>query len=135
MVNSRVYNFGRKNYGLAKEVERTLYVLLHFQSTMVGTQCPSCGTNTRKPSSTTNQAKSSECSTPSSTNSAKQRNRGSLICIPNIFEKILMPLMIGSIRKFIIITPYRTIITARKRSLGQGNIFTPVCHSVHGGCA
>ena len=33
------------------------------------------------------------------------------------------------------------IFTARKRSLGQGNIFTPVCHSVHregcvtGGCA
>ena len=26
-----------------------------------------------------------------------------------------------------------TLITARKRSLGQGNIFTPVCHSVHGG--
>ena len=25
------------------------------------------------------------------------------------------------------------IITARKRSLGQGNIFAPVCHSVHGG--
>ena len=25
------------------------------------------------------------------------------------------------------------IITARKRSLGQGNVFTPVCHSVHGG--
>ena len=24
-----------------------------------------------------------------------------------------------------------SIITARKRSLGQGNIFTPVCHSVH----
>ena len=23
------------------------------------------------------------------------------------------------------------IITARKRSLGQGNVFTPVCHSVH----
>ena len=23
--------------------------------------------------------------------------------------------------------------TARKRSLGQGNIFTPVCHSVHRG--
>ena len=23
--------------------------------------------------------------------------------------------------------------TARKRSLGQGNIFAPVCHSVHGG--
>ena len=23
------------------------------------------------------------------------------------------------------------IITVRKRSLGQGNIFTPVCHSVH----
>ena len=28
-----------------------------------------------------------------------------------------------------------TLITARKRSLGQGNIFTPVCHSVHGGGA
>ena len=25
------------------------------------------------------------------------------------------------------------IITACKRSLGQGNSFTPVCHSVHGG--
>ena len=24
------------------------------------------------------------------------------------------------------------IVTARKRSLGQGNVFTPVCHSVHG---
>ena len=24
-----------------------------------------------------------------------------------------------------------SFITARKRSLGQGNIFTPVCHSVH----
>ena len=24
------------------------------------------------------------------------------------------------------------LITARKQSLGQGNIFTPVCHSVHG---
>ena len=27
------------------------------------------------------------------------------------------------------------IITARKRSLGQGNVFTPVCHSVHEGSA
>ena len=27
-----------------------------------------------------------------------------------------------------------SFITARKRSLGQGNIFTPVCHSVHRGC-
>ena len=26
-----------------------------------------------------------------------------------------------------------TIVTARKRSLGQGNVFTPVCHSVHRG--
>ena len=25
------------------------------------------------------------------------------------------------------------IFTAHKRSLGQGNVFTPVCHSVHGG--
>ena len=27
----------------------------------------------------------------------------------------------------------KAIFTARKRSLGQGNIFTPVCHSVHRG--
>ena len=27
----------------------------------------------------------------------------------------------------------KTVITARKRSLGQGNIFTHVCHSVHRG--
>ena len=26
-----------------------------------------------------------------------------------------------------------SIVTARKRSLGQGNIFIPVCHSVHRG--
>ena len=26
-----------------------------------------------------------------------------------------------------------SIITAGKQSLGQGNVFTPVCHSVHGG--
>ena len=26
-----------------------------------------------------------------------------------------------------------TLITARKRSLGQGNVFTPVCHSDHRG--
>ena len=26
-----------------------------------------------------------------------------------------------------------SVITARKRSLGQGNNFTPVCHSVHRG--
>ena len=25
------------------------------------------------------------------------------------------------------------LVTARKRSLGQGNVFTPVCHSVHTG--
>ena len=25
------------------------------------------------------------------------------------------------------------LVTARKQSLGQGNIFTPVCHSVYGG--
>ena len=28
---------------------------------------------------------------------------------------------------------HQSIITARKRSLGQGNIFAPVCHSVHRG--
>ena len=27
----------------------------------------------------------------------------------------------------------KCIFTARKRSLGQGNIFISVCHSVHGG--
>ena len=34
------------------------------------------------------------------------------------------------------VLPFKTsfpIFTARKRSLGQGNIFTPVCHSVHRG--
>ena len=25
------------------------------------------------------------------------------------------------------------LFTARKRSLGQGNVFAPVCHSIHGG--
>ena len=29
----------------------------------------------------------------------------------------------------------KQFFTARKRSLGQGNVFTPVCHSVHGGRA
>ena len=29
--------------------------------------------------------------------------------------------------------PVCQMITARKRSLGQGNVFTRVCHSVHGG--
>ena len=29
--------------------------------------------------------------------------------------------------------PHILIITARKRSSGQGNIFAPVCHSVHRG--
>ena len=28
---------------------------------------------------------------------------------------------------------HQWIFTARKRSLGQGNVFTSVCHSVHGG--
>ena len=30
---------------------------------------------------------------------------------------------------------YEGNITARKQSLGQGNVFTPVCHSVHRGGA
>ena len=29
--------------------------------------------------------------------------------------------------------PTFSLFTTRKRSLGQGNIFTPVCHSVHRG--
>ena len=30
---------------------------------------------------------------------------------------------------------FKHIFTARKKSLGQGNVFTPMCHSVHkGGC-
>ena len=32
-----------------------------------------------------------------------------------------------------ILTSKLFVITSRKRSLGQGNIFTPVCHSVHKG--
>ena len=35
--------------------------------------------------------------------------------------------------KFPLVPVFTTIFTARKRSLGQGNIFTPVCHSVHRG--
>ena len=31
------------------------------------------------------------------------------------------------------LSPISFIFTARKRSLGQGDIFTPVCHSVHRG--
>ena len=27
--------------------------------------------------------------------------------------------------------PTDNMITAHKRSLGEGNVFTPVCHSVH----
>ena len=37
---------------------------------------------------------------------------------------------IGSIR---LVFGKALIFTARKQSLGQGNIFTPVCHSVHRG--
>ena len=35
--------------------------------------------------------------------------------------------------KIISCTQDTSIFTARKRSLGQGNIFAPVCHSVYGG--
>ena len=28
---------------------------------------------------------------------------------------------------------FRCVVTAHKRSLGQGNVLTPVCHSVHRG--
>ena len=31
------------------------------------------------------------------------------------------------------VIPNWSIFTPRKQSLGQGNIFAPVCHSVHGG--
>ena len=41
------------------------------------------------------------------------------------------PVMFTSRRYF---SPYLIMIfTAHKRSLGQGNVFTPVSHSVHGG--
>ena len=40
----------------------------------------------------------------------------------------------SSLRVFVVcILPGNQIFTARKRSLGQGNIFAPVCHSVHRG--
>ena len=44
-----------------------------------------------------------------------------------------------AVKKLIVLTTdnnkvgYALIVTARKRSLGQGNIFTSVCHSVKGG--
>ena len=40
------------------------------------------------------------------------------------FRKLAQYLMLGK---------KESLVTARKRSLGQGNIFTPVCHSVHRG--
>ena len=39
----------------------------------------------------------------------------------------------GDLNKCISVIRFKAIITARKRSLGQGNMFTPVCHSVHRG--
>ena len=38
----------------------------------------------------------------------------------------------SSIQRLATKTP-EVVITARKRSLGKGNIFAPVCHSVHRG--
>ena len=38
--------------------------------------------------------------------------------------------MVGKLKIWILM---KCFITAQKQSLGQGNIFTPVCHSVHGG--
>ena len=37
------------------------------------------------------------------------------------------------IKGFAPFKPKADIFTARKRSLGQGNVFTRMCHSVHGG--
>ena len=37
------------------------------------------------------------------------------------------------IKGFAPFKPKADICTARKRSLGQGNVFTRMCHSVHGG--
>ena len=47
--------------------------------------------------------------------------------ISNQFLRICRPPYLNDAQK------KRKLITARKRSLGQGNIFTPVCHSVHRG--
>ena len=40
-----------------------------------------------------------------------------------------------SCRKVMVVNNLFKLITARKRSFGQGNIFAPVCYSVHGGSA
>ena len=50
---------------------------------------------------------------------------------------ILYWAVLGSARFAEILQNYvaRQVFTSRKRSLGQGNIFTPVCHSVQGGRA
>ena len=42
-----------------------------------------------------------------------------------------MSTLFFSLGKIISCTQDTSIFTARKRSLGQGNIFAPVCHSVH----
>ena len=56
---------------------------------------------------------------------------GTLLCIHSHvpFSTPLLIIMLQNIGLLLLFV----FFTARKRSLGQGNIFTPVCHSVHGG--
>ena len=44
---------------------------------------------------------------------------------------ILWPFVVHNVIPDTKLCLFKAIITARKRSLGQGNIFAPVCHSVH----
>ena len=59
--------------------------------------------------------------------------------VPSLFMLKLKTYLANSCRQTrrVILSSIRGqgfLITPRKRSLGQGNIFTPVCHSVHRGC-
>ena len=46
--------------------------------------------------------------------------------VPSAYHCVISLILSNHSKKF--------IFTARKRSLGQDNVFTPVCHSVHRGC-
>ena len=57
------------------------------------------------------------------------------LCVLVQCNTSLLPQFTRLRQKFPPITPnvQSAFFTARKRSLGQGNVFTPVCHSVHRG--
>ena len=51
----------------------------------------------------------------------------------NVHNDIMVRGSVTVLRELNVKIHSRHVITDRKRSLGQGNIFTTVCHSVHSG--